>query len=288
MPYIIEEFEDGYRVCKKDNPTKCFSNKSLPLETAKKQEKAIILSEMKGGNRGAYWAYRPLMPIEGGALTHRLNFIKKNKLEDKPYSLQELSKISSVPLEILQEVYNRGIGAHKTNLKSVRLKGSYVKNVDAPPSQKLSKEQWAIARVYSFLDGSTKHDNDLRRNMMGGALKHYGLEENMMGGHLDYKDIDNELYLTIAKAKAQHSGYNPDLLNWADDKIHKLNYNGVKFGRLEYNDFIVYAIRAYNKDITNEEALKKRENYRARATKIKGNWKNNKESPNNLAINILW
>jgi hypothetical protein len=30
------------------------------------------------------------------------------------------------------------------------------------------------------------------------------------------------------------------------------------------------------------------ENYRKRAENIKGKWKKNKESPNNLAINILW
>jgi hypothetical protein len=227
---------------------------------------------MDGGNRGAYWAYRPLMPIEGGALTHRQNFLKSFKLEDRPYSLLELSKISSVPLEILQEVYNRGIGAYETNLKSVRLKGSYVKNVDAPPSKKLSKEQWAVARVYSFLDGNPKHDNDLRRNLKGGGLY----------------DIDDDLYLTIAKMKAQHTGYNPELLKFSDDGKHKLDYNGVKFGRKGYNDFIIYAIKAHNEEITKEEALKHRRNYLARATKIKGNWKDNKESPNNLAINILW
>lgn len=255
MPYIIEEFEDGYRVCKKDELDKCFSKNALPLETAKKQEKAIIISELRGGIK-----------------THRQNFLKTFKLEDKPYSLQELSKISSVPLEILQEVYNRGIGAYKTNLKSVRLKGSYVKNVDAPPSQKLSKEQWAIARVYSFLNGNPKHDNDLRRNMKGGKIK----------------NVDNKLYLTIAKAKAKHTGYNPELLNFADDSIHKLDYNGVKFGRIGYNDFIIYSIKAHNKEITNEEALEHRKNYLARATKIKGNWKNNNESPNNLAMSILW
>jgi hypothetical protein len=44
----------------------------------------------------------------------------------------------------------------------VRLKGSFEKGVDAPMSMKLSKEQWAMARVYSFLDGNPKHDNDLR------------------------------------------------------------------------------------------------------------------------------
>ena len=97
-------------------------------------------------------------------LTHRERFLRKHHLEDKSYSLKELSDISKVPLSILQEVYNRGIGAYRTNLKSVRLIGSYVKNVDAPAIYKLSKERWAYARVYSFLDGNKSHDNDLRKN----------------------------------------------------------------------------------------------------------------------------
>lgn len=32
----------------------------------------------------------------------------------------------------------------------------------------------------------------------------------------------------------------------------------------------------------------RRNRYLARATKIKGNWKDNKYSPNNLSINLLW
>jgi hypothetical protein len=61
-------------------------------------------------------------------------------------------------------VYNRGIGAYKTQPASVRMKGTFKKNVDAPMSQKLSKEQWAYARVYSYLNGSKLHDMDLRKN----------------------------------------------------------------------------------------------------------------------------
>lgn len=102
-----------------------------------------------------------------GAGTHRENVLKRWKQEDKGYSLEELAEMSGVPLKTLQEVYNRGIGAYKTNPESVRLKGSYVKGVKAPMSKKLSKEQWAMARVYSFLDGNKKHDNDLR----GGGVK---------------------------------------------------------------------------------------------------------------------
>jgi hypothetical protein len=95
-------------------------------------------------------------------LTNRKQWLKKNGLEDTSYSLQELSRISKVPLKTLQEVYNRGIGAYKTQPISVRTKGTFAKGVNAPMSQKLSKEQWAHARVMSFLNGSKKHDTDLR------------------------------------------------------------------------------------------------------------------------------
>lgn len=96
-------------------------------------------------------------------MTRRENFLRKKGLStDKSYSLKELSKIAGVPISTLQVVYNRGVGAYKTNPESVRMQGTFEKGVDAPLSMKLSKEQWAMARVYSFLDGNPKHDADLR------------------------------------------------------------------------------------------------------------------------------
>jgi len=94
--------------------------------------------------------------------THREHVNKLLGLKNEPHSLSELSSASDVPKATLQKVYNRGIGAYKTNPTSVRMKGSFKKGVVAPMSKKLSKEQWAMARVYSFLDGNKKHDNDLR------------------------------------------------------------------------------------------------------------------------------
>lgn len=50
MPYIIKEVSEGqqtgYKVCKRDQPEKCFSKSPLPKERAQKQRTAIILSEM--------------------------------------------------------------------------------------------------------------------------------------------------------------------------------------------------------------------------------------------------
>lgn len=53
-------------------------------------------------------------------------------------SLKEIAKLSKMPVKALQEVYNKGIGAYKTNPQSVR------------PMVK-SAEQWAYARVYAFV-----------------------------------------------------------------------------------------------------------------------------------------
>ena len=97
-------------------------------------------------------------------MTHKENVLKRYGLTEDSYSKQELSKITKVPLKIIKEVYNRGIGAYKTNPESVRIKGTFKKG-PAPMSKKLSKEQWAMARVYSFLDGNPKHDDDLRANI---------------------------------------------------------------------------------------------------------------------------
>jgi hypothetical protein len=101
---------------------------------------------------------------QGGTVvvTHKQRVLRKYGLPDTGHSLAELAKVSGVPLSTLKEVEKRGYGAYKTNPQSVRMKGTFEKGVNAPMSQKLSASQWAMARVYSFLDGSRKHDTDLR------------------------------------------------------------------------------------------------------------------------------
>jgi hypothetical protein len=72
-------------------------------------------------------------------------------------SLKEIAQLSQIPLKALKEVYNRGIGAWKGNISSVRLKNDFSKNPNTakyPRSARLSKEQWAFGRVYSFVLGN--------------------------------------------------------------------------------------------------------------------------------------
>ena len=56
-----------------------------------------------------------------------------------------------MPFSALKMVYNKGLGAYNTNPQSVRLKGSFKKNVDAPLSMKLSPQQWGMGRVFAFV-----------------------------------------------------------------------------------------------------------------------------------------
>lgn len=271
--------------------------------------------------------------ISGG--THKTNVLKNYDLENNGHSLEELSKVSSVPLDILQEVYNRGVGAYKTNPTSVRLKNSYVKNIKASMSKKLSKEQWGMARVYSFLDGNPKHDNDLRNNIEGGMkitddnvcipkeefikehkkLVDFFTEEakdqseelnKVCGGcmgecggkvsqfqkKLDKIGFKPKLYLKKAKEMASKTGYDPSKVLFCNTGKNKLMYESpdglVHFGNPDYPDYIIYSFLEHKGEVDEGTADKRRELYRARATNIKGDWKKNKYSANNLAINILW
>lgn len=77
-------------------------------------------------------------------LTYKMKFNKKYKQPlNKSNSLSQISKLTGYKLSGLQTIYNKGIGAYKSNRASVR------------PTVK-SKEQWAMARVYASVNTSSK------------------------------------------------------------------------------------------------------------------------------------
>jgi hypothetical protein len=58
--------------------------------------------------------------------------------------------------------------------------------------------------------------------------------------------------------------------------LDKKNNKWISFGQMGYEDF------------TKHKDKLRRKNYLTRSKKIKGDWENNKYSPNNLSRNILW
>lgn len=74
-------------------------------------------------------------------LTYKQKFNKKYGFpKDEPHSLKEIADITGYDLKHLKMIFDKGIGAYKTNPQSVR-------------PQVKSPEQWAYARVYSAVMG---------------------------------------------------------------------------------------------------------------------------------------
>ena len=74
--------------------------------------------------------------------------MRYNQPKSKSNSKQDISRLTGISMGILDKVYDRGMGAYRTNPGSVR------------PTVK-SPQQWAMARVYSFaVGGKTRQTAD--------------------------------------------------------------------------------------------------------------------------------
>jgi hypothetical protein len=77
-------------------------------------------------------------------LTYKNKYnLKYGFTRDESHALKDIAKTTGYKLSGLQTIYDKGIGAYKTNPTSVR-------------PQVKSPEQWAMARVYASLDKSSK------------------------------------------------------------------------------------------------------------------------------------
>ena len=70
---------------------------------------------------------------------------------DAPHSKAEISRLTKIPVSILDKVYYRGVGARKSNPQSVRSAKSGKKVGGKSLKGKMSAAQWGYARIYSFV-----------------------------------------------------------------------------------------------------------------------------------------
>ncbi len=151
------------------------------------------------------------------------------------------------------------------------------------------------------IDGHSLSKRPLSYEKALAQMRAVGIKEGLYGGNIS-KDFLAQLenigfkpskYLQIARKTAYNNGYNPNSLNFSSNKKNKLeiidNNNKVKrFGAVGYGDFIIYKFLESKGEVPKGTASKKRNVFRTSHSLIKGNWKSNPFSPNNLAIHILW
>lgn len=85
--------------------------------------------------------------------TNKQKFNKKYGFpKDEGHSKAEIAKLTGIKKSILDEVYDRGVGARKTNPESVRsLDGK--KRGGKSLKGKMSANAWGYGRIYSFVMG---------------------------------------------------------------------------------------------------------------------------------------
>lgn len=100
-------------------------------------------------------------------------------------------------------------------------------------------------------------------------------------------------YLELARAKAKTHGLNWETVEFANDKNNKLRITAPdgtirKFGAVGYGDFLIWSHLEKKGKVPKGTANDKRHRFRTSHEAMKGNWRRDPYSPNNLAINILW
>ena len=104
---------------------------------------------------------------------------------------------------------------------------------------------------------------------------------------LERAGVSPEAYLKKAQEKAKALGLAWSYIGFSTDNTHKLqvpNASGkiVRFGSVGLGDHVLYSLAH------DPNANEHRRKYLARASKIRGNWKSDRYSPNSLAIGVLW
>jgi len=108
--------------------------------------------------------------------------------------------------------------------------------------------------------------------------------------YLDSINLTPKNYLNEARNYADKHGYDAEGLTLNEDQKSeaKLIYEGEGFGRIGYKDYIIWRHLENTNQVPRGTAKKRRLAYLQRATNIRGSWRSNPISRNNLAIRILW
>jgi hypothetical protein len=262
MPYIIKEVSSGFKVCKKDEPSVCFSKKPLSKKTATKQRVAIQISEAKrgaglfDGDLGGF----PNMDDLQSAFTGQPTFIQRVNQQ----AGQQVRDITS-HLGTVANVAGQALGTALQATSRV-----------APPIRVRDQGQYVTPsgqyhHVYSFGGG-------YRTDKFTTQLREIGLPP--------------ETYLEIARYVAKREGYDPTKLKMALNDDNKLSYSspeGIKyFGKAGYGDYIIWSYLEMQGVVPEGHAEMKRCVFRKSHSKISDIHNLNKYSPNELAIRILW
>ena len=163
-----------------------------------------------------------------------------------------------------------------------------------PETRAPRKKAWweraisAIPYVGTAMKGYDLYQSHMLDQFQGGAKAHSKFEKQ-----LRKVGIEPSLYLKEAQRRAKDAGLPYKVLGFADDGEHKLaipDATGrmIKFGRVGYGDHLIWSHLEQQKSVPMGTADAKRNTFQKSHSAIRGDWKKNPFSPNNLALKVLW
>jgi hypothetical protein len=308
MPYIIKKFNNGYKLCKKDDKNKCFSNEPITKNKAEKQLKAILINENKeGGNNPVDKELYEKIKKEiyeknkKHSLFRSASIVKEYKRQGGKFENEgkEENKMN-IPKWFKQSWVSVNDYYHDKNFIPCGSSNTQKKFNEYPlcrPKKlllKLSDEQ-----IKKLIEEKNKIKNKplITKNILN--TDKFNIKNTLTGTAKDkfIKQLEEinyspDLYLKNAKEVAKKEGYEPNNLFFANNNDNKLLYKSPEgdkyFGKAGYGDFLIWTFKENKGEVKKGFSNKKRNVFRKSHGKITKIYNLGKYSPNELAINILW
>jgi hypothetical protein len=194
-----------------------------------------------------------------------------------------------------QDFQNTTLPNQRVYMESDPLYALMGRNLRQKPETRAPRKKawWEKAISYIPYAGTAMKGYDLYQSHMldqfqGGAKPHSKFDKQ-----LRKVGIEPSLYLKEAQRRAKDAGLPHKVLGFADDGIHKLsipNADGrmIKFGRVGYGDHQIWSHLERQKSVPMGTADAKRNTFHKSHSAIKGDWRKDPFSANNLALKVLW
>lgn len=172
---------------------------------------------------------------------------------------------------------------------------------DTVAQQYLEDENWqklleGNTNVYGLLNDNINYGSRAGKFYATGEGKYVNSQPRItepFRRQLKREGMTPEKYLGVVREIADEKGYDKRAIEFSDDPEKKLmiyddDGNKVHFGAVGYGDFILWSKQEALGKVRNGYAEMKRRVFIKSHSKIKGDWKSDKFSPNSLALSILW
>ena len=194
-----------------------------------------------------------------------------------------------------QDFKNTSLGNQRVYSKSDPLYAIMGRNLAKKPDvREARKKSWwekavsAVPLLGTAMKGYDLYQSHMLDQFQGGARPSTKFDKQLRKA-----GIEPSSYLKEAQRRAKNAGLPYKVLGFADDGDHKLaipNADGkmIKFGKVGYGDHLIWSHLEKAQKVPLGTADAKRNTFQKSHSKIKGDWKSDPFSPNNLALKVLW